>query len=246
MKRRLQRKADGVPSKIRFTIKENEIIQSFADTELQGESKTIGRIASWEPLAAKWAGREMTGVKLRDRYNRMKKGGQDKASGVSCVYIIGLLSSVHDTVDTCTQVYVGETKNHENRLREHNADIKGGALETTTRVLKARQTFPGARWVPLLEVHGFEFDQKNRLALSLESKLLHEINARGMAIRRKNWQVRRQWGDPYVVRSDPYDREATLSHFNVAYDAWKHQSKKNKFIGNRRDTYVDWHTGVHQ
>jgi len=55
--------------------------------------------------------------------------------------------------------YVGCTNNFQRRIRQHNAEIKGGAVITTRACLR------GARWVPILFARGFV---DNHEALSFE------------------------------------------------------------------------------
>ena len=57
-------------------------------------------------------------------------------------YVYLLLSSNNYT-------YVGSTINLDRRLRQHNAEIKGGAVATTSRVLN------GEMWIRVAHVEGF-------------------------------------------------------------------------------------------
>ena len=127
----------------------------------------------------------------------------------------------HTRMCTCVCTHTG-----------HSETTHRQQTHTTTKVKKARQTFPDARWVPLVVVRGFENCKAKKLAKSLEHKLQHEIDGRGMAIRRDTW---RAGTDMYVSRSDQHNREATMTHFRVAYEFWKNAKERKK-------TFVEWHT----
>ena len=81
-------------------------------------------------------------------------------------YVYLLLSS-----DNCT--YVGTTNDLARRLRQHNKDISGGAVATTSRVLK------GEVWIRVAHVRGFPDRQS---ALQFEWRWKHLSRQVSMSI----------------------------------------------------------------
>lgn len=246
-KRKLQRRAAGAARRHRFTEEENETILNFAHTEIIDQGKKIGSLANWNALADRWKGEKLSVEKLRERYKRMlstKKEGLLDA----CVYIIGLISCESGTKDNCQQVYIGETIDFKRRMLQHNLVKKGGAMHTTKLLKNARKMFPNAYWTPLLLIKGFppSIDRRNRLAKSLEHKLLHAVCSLGMTIRRNDFNYRRTHGmEPFVERSDKFDRRATFNHLRLVFRNWKHLNRDNAKYGSSQNVKLDWRTSNH-
>jgi predicted GIY-YIG superfamily endonuclease len=81
-------------------------------------------------------------------------------------YVYLLLSS-----DNCT--YVGATNDLDRRLRQHNKEIAGGAVATTSKVLK------GEAWIRVAHVRGFPDRQA---ALQFEWRWKHLSRQVSMSI----------------------------------------------------------------
>jgi len=96
----------------------------------------------------------------------------------SAFFVYLLLSSDNST-------YVGATVDLDRRLRQHNKEIKGGAVATTTKVLK------GETWIRACHVEGFpdwqaalQFEWRwKQLSRKLENKGLKPLYKRLTALK---------------------------------------------------------------
>jgi structure-specific endonuclease subunit SLX1 len=96
----------------------------------------------------------------------------------SSFFVYLLLSSDNST-------YVGATVDLDRRLRQHNKEIKGGAVATTTKVLK------GETWIRACHVEGFpdwqaalQFEWRwKQLSRKLENKGLKPLYKRLTALK---------------------------------------------------------------
>lgn len=250
---------DGVIRKIRYTSHDDTVIKRFVQDNIISQEKKVFAVKNWIDLAKRWtsitySGISRTAPKLLDRYRRIIKQEKARASGesASIVYVIGLIEKAEDTVDTCKKVYIGETTNSTIRIRQHNAEIKGGAHDTVQLLHLAKKAFPAARWVYILQVRGFPFDKHNKLAKSLEHKLKHEVDEFGNARMKQNWRTiqgihnkNKASGliheDCFVRRTDENERAATLDHLKSWFTVWKNNPRINKF-GDPENAYIHWFT----
>ena len=83
----------------------------------------------------------------------------------------------------------------------------------------------------LVQVTGFAQMQQ---AMSCENTLLHKLDKRGIAVRKK-------FANDYIKRSDNYTR-GVLRDFCERIDIWKQKSKNSKGL----DIRIKWFTTVRQ
>jgi len=83
------------------------------------------------------------------------------------------------------KTYVGATVNLDHRLRQHNGEIKGGAIATTSQV------GAGYSWIRLAHVAGFptwqaalQFEWRwKQISRKYENKIKHPVDRRAQALR---------------------------------------------------------------